>query len=300
MLVSIIIPNLNNECRLAKLLDRVIEETMTCDLVDDGVEVIVVDNNSSDKSVAIAKAKGIKVFIENTENSPYSCRNLGIKESAGTYIVLLDSNCIPMPGWLQAICKSINKGEVENTVYTGNVMFEFSNSIHIFERYDYLYSVIRAEDIAQRGALPATNLLFKATIIREVGYFIPAIRSLGDIEWTNRAYQAGIKLGYLEDMRVSYPAKTRLGFVKKMIRLGKGKKEVWLAKGNSFLSWRWIYNIVKSFLPPNPSFVRRMAYLNDRENTGLSMISIILMCWLTKILRGFGMLVGRVNKKAKA
>jgi len=286
-LVSVIIPNWNNVERLKACLKAIQLQKS----IDFSVEIIVVDNGSDDTSIEVAKRFYASVLQERSLNSPYPCRNKGIRKARGRYIALLDSNCIPDHNWMSAGIRAINSGKGD--IVIGPVHFEFTAEGALFERFDFLYSVVREEDLPERRALPATHLFVKRSVFEKTGLFIPNIRSLGDIEWSNRAYRAGFRFGWAEEAVVSYPAKGFRAFVKKMLRLGRGKKEVWRYGGGSVWNPRWIWWTFKNFLPPNPKFVRRLDSLDRREKTEVGIFRLFWLAWLLKILRGWGMLFGQ-------
>jgi len=89
--LSIIIVNYNVEYFLEQCLNSVMlaAKNVKC-------EVIVVDNNSSDGSIEMLKAKFPKVqVIQNSENVGFSkANNQGIKLCKGNYILLLNPDTV--------------------------------------------------------------------------------------------------------------------------------------------------------------------------------------------------------------
>ena len=289
VLVSIIIPNLNNASRLKDCLEAIELQ----DYPANQREIILVDNGSTDNSVKIARNYAVKILIKDEIKSPYWGRNAGIKEAKGDIIVLIDSNCIPATsGWLSAAVQSIRMHE--RVIATGPVIFELKSSSGFWEKLDYLYSVIREEDLVKATALPATQLFIPKKIFDEIGLFIPHIRSLGDIEWTGKAFNRNVNFYFQSEAKVYYPPKRLNGFVKKMIRLGGGRKELWIYKGNSVLNINWIWILFKQLMPPSVRFVKEIWYLNKREKTQLNVLSLILGLWLLKLFRAYGMIVKSV------
>jgi glycosyltransferase involved in cell wall biosynthesis len=290
-IISIIIPNLNNEDRLFKCLKAVFTQKLDG---DHSVEVIVVDNGSSDHSLQAAKQFDVELIVERSVKSPYLCRNIGIKAAKGDIIVLLDSNCIPIDqAWLSAGVTKLLEGE--RVIVTGPVIFEFSSSKDVYERLDYLYSVKSAEDVDKSTAFPATQLFIPREFFVEIGLFVPHIRSLEDIRWTSKAYSHGIRFKYADDAKVLYPSKSYKQFVKKMIRLGGGKKEQWVSKGNSLHQFKWVWMVFRQFLPPSFPFISKMLNLNKREKMNLHLFTIIIGIWFIKLLRGWGMLTKSID-----
>ena len=90
-LVSIIIPNYNNEKYLSQCLEHCINQTY------ENIEIIVVDDCSTDNSVKliesyIQKDNRIKVIINDINQQVSKTRNIGIKNSTGEWITTLDSD----------------------------------------------------------------------------------------------------------------------------------------------------------------------------------------------------------------
>ena len=86
---SIIIPTLNEERYLPKLLEDLLNQT------EKNFEVIVVDGKSTDKTIDVCKhfMKNIpsKIIISNKRNVAYQ-RNYGTKFSKGSYLFFLDAD----------------------------------------------------------------------------------------------------------------------------------------------------------------------------------------------------------------
>ena len=103
-LFSIIILNYNGAKYLLECVDSVYK-TMGCKL-----EVILIDNNSSDNSQLVCKEKFPEVIlIQNKENIGLSARNIGIKKAMGDFIVFLDSDTVVNPNWLITLLNSFEK-----------------------------------------------------------------------------------------------------------------------------------------------------------------------------------------------
>ena len=103
-LISIIILNYNGAKYLLECVDSVYKTT-GCKL-----EVILIDNNSSDNSQVVCKEKFPEVIlIQNKENIGLTARNIGIKKAMGDFIVFLDSDTVVSPDWLITLLNSFKK-----------------------------------------------------------------------------------------------------------------------------------------------------------------------------------------------
>lgn len=86
--ISVVIPAFNEENYLNKTLKSVLKaaKSFTGDL-----EVIVVDNNSTDKTTKVAKKAGASVIFEPIQQIARA-RNAGAKAARGEYLVFLDAD----------------------------------------------------------------------------------------------------------------------------------------------------------------------------------------------------------------
>jgi len=112
--VSIIMPAFNEEKYIEKSLSAVCE----LDYPRDCYEIIVVDNGSNDATVEIAKKYADRVLIIRDVRVG-AVRNFGVKNSKGSVIAFLDSDCIPNKNWLQASLNYMeeNKCDVVGGIY---------------------------------------------------------------------------------------------------------------------------------------------------------------------------------------
>jgi len=94
-LISIIIPVYNEEEYLPYCLDSLIKQ----DYPKDCYEIIIVDNESTDSSVEIAKNKGVSV-ISSDADYVGGVRNAGVKVCKGQVLVFIDSDCVANESWI--------------------------------------------------------------------------------------------------------------------------------------------------------------------------------------------------------
>lgn len=273
-LCSIIIPHYNQEEQLRCCL----ESLKKYDYLHN--EVIVVDNGSESFPDFVMDEYEVLLLSTQVSGSPYVARNLGIANSTEENIVLLDVNCEVTDRFLENGLNALR----DNLILCGVPTYKDKKGMTSWQRFDYLYSCLRKEDLNHRKSLPATNLFFKRNLIEEIGLF-EKVRSLGDIAWTRKAYDSGVDLKICDTVRYYYPFKGKEAFLKKYKRLGGGEVEIGKVKNINLYA-------IKSFLPPSVKFVKRFLYLNRREATGLAHLEIVFFCWLVKILYG----VGAINK----
>jgi glycosyltransferase involved in cell wall biosynthesis len=99
--VSVIVPTYNSAKTLDICLRSVNEQSYP------NIEIIVVDNESTDNTREIAEKYG-KVFIKGPERSAQ--RNFGARQSIGQYLVFLDSDISLTPTVIEACMKKVEEG----------------------------------------------------------------------------------------------------------------------------------------------------------------------------------------------
>ena len=94
--ISIVIPVFNEERYLRDCLDSLTK----LDYPADKLEIIIVDNGSTDNSLNIANSYGFSVLIKE-DVKVGAVRNYGASQANGEVLVFLDSDCVVETDWLK-------------------------------------------------------------------------------------------------------------------------------------------------------------------------------------------------------
>jgi glycosyltransferase involved in cell wall biosynthesis len=106
-LISVVVPIYNEEQELTNLLDSL----MALNWPRDRLEILGVDNNSSDRSLSILHTYPITVLQELVPG-PYAARNTAIRQAKGEFIALTDADCIVSPNWLLELWQAFDTPQV--------------------------------------------------------------------------------------------------------------------------------------------------------------------------------------------
>jgi glycosyltransferase involved in cell wall biosynthesis len=121
-LASIIIRTKNEERWISSCLQKVFSQTYK------NIEVILVDNGSTDQTLNRAKEYPVKV-VTIDDFYPGKAINLGIIEAKGDYIVCLSGHCIPVnEHWLEHLLKDIDDPKIAG-IYGRQEPFSFSSPL---------------------------------------------------------------------------------------------------------------------------------------------------------------------------
>lgn len=96
-MISIVIPTYNASKFIPDLLVSIFR-----DAVDD-MEVIIVDDSSTDNTVELAKQYPVRLIEMERNGGPAKARNRGVREAKGEIIFFLDSDVVVLDGTLQAV-----------------------------------------------------------------------------------------------------------------------------------------------------------------------------------------------------
>lgn len=105
--ISVVIVNFNGAGLLPECLDAVTGQTLK------PAETIVVDNGSSDASVALLRQRYPEVRLHELEDNRFFAAgsNLGILASSGEFVLLLNNDCILDPQFLEKAVKPMLEDE---------------------------------------------------------------------------------------------------------------------------------------------------------------------------------------------
>lgn len=103
---SVIIPAYNAEKHIGACLESLKNQTYK------NFEIIVVDDGSTDKTLAIAKNYGVKIISNEKNVGEGISRNIGAEQARGDILVQTDSDVVVPITWLEKIIKDMREQKV--------------------------------------------------------------------------------------------------------------------------------------------------------------------------------------------
>ena len=111
MKISIVVPAFNEERLLASSLATINHSKKGFEDLGWPVELIVCDNNSTDRTAEIARAAGARVVFEPV-NQISRARNAGARAASGDWLVFVDADSAPSRELFSEVALLIKKGAV--------------------------------------------------------------------------------------------------------------------------------------------------------------------------------------------
>lgn len=203
MLVTIIIRTYNEERYVGRLLRAIAEQDMWGErrpAGDFGIETLLVDSGSTDRTVEIAQTRGVKVCrISPGQFSFGRSLNLGCEQASGEVLVFISGHCVPAANtWLSALIEPIISNQAVLTY--GRQMAGETTLFSEAEVFAKLYP--------DRSAVPQdgffcnnANAALAAAIWRQYR-FDEELLGLEDMHLGKRLVESGFRIGYVAEAPV--------------------------------------------------------------------------------------------------
>ncbi len=223
--ISVVIPARNE----ATFIPRVVRAVLSQRPREAELDVIVVDDGSTDATAQAAQAAGARVLeLGRAGGNPAAARNRGAAAATGDPLVFLDADCIPADGWLAAILAAHGRGA---TVVGGAI--DLPPGLPPSARCDYYCGWYLVHSRRPAGFVPhhpPPNLsVRRAAFLATAGFTErqPFSYTNEEREWQAELLRAGHRM-YFEPRAVAYHY-NRPGFVNMLRR-----------------NYRWAYTAIES------------------------------------------------------
>ncbi|MBD3322693.1 MAG: glycosyltransferase [Chitinivibrionales bacterium] len=201
--ISVVIPLYNGETFIAECLESVFAQT------DQPMEVIVVDDGSTDKSVEIVKNFEKNITVINQKNSDVSAaRNAGVKAAHGELIAFLDQDDLWEPSKLEKQIALFMKEPDIDLVFTDLVKIGPSGKKRHPKDRDKIARSLTDSNLFHKLAIK--NVLMPSAVMVKKGSFVKAglfdesFATCGDYEMWLRMAGMNMKFRYVSDPLTVY------------------------------------------------------------------------------------------------
>jgi GT2 family glycosyltransferase len=195
---AVIIPHYNDAMRLQRCLAALMPT------VPPEVEVVVVDNGSSDPLDAVRRAFPDLRIVTEARKGAAMARNRGVQETTAAWLFFLDCDCVPAPDWLATARRVAGGADIIGGTVT--LFDETPPPRSGAEAFETVFAFDNRGYIETKGFSVTANLLTRRDVFAAVGDFVPGLSE--DLDWCHRARAKGYRLIHVGDLRVSHPTRT--------------------------------------------------------------------------------------------
>jgi GT2 family glycosyltransferase len=244
--LTVVIPCKDVEATLGAQLDALLSQEW-----DGAWEIVVVDNNSSDRTAVVARERSggaidVRVVPATKGQSVAYARNTGIRSARARAVAVCDGDDIVEPGWVAAMAEALQTHRLVSGVTDPFILNE-----------PWLAAtrpMPRAGELPRFGPhafVSGATLGVDKSLWEELGGFDEEFRGLEDIEFSLRAAVAGVDPVLVPEARVGYRYRTGLGPLwRQGMFYGRGRRELdrrarslgleGLPRWSGTKSWLWL------------------------------------------------------------
>lgn len=236
-LVSVIIPTYNRAHMLCDCIDSVLRSTYT------NLEIIVVDNKSTDQTVELARSKyqditQVRIVKLKKNMMAAGGRNAGIKRAKGDYLLFIDNDNIVCPDMIQRLVEEMEQdvhiglvGPLSIDKYNNDKIWLASGDYNFFTSMPKtLYSGKKVEDVAldkhYKTCYSPNVMMVRKNVIEAVGGFARNYYAMyEEADFGYRIKKAGFQAYIVTDARTYHLGTVGEGEQEKLRHLGIGFPE---------------------------------------------------------------------------
>lgn len=205
--VSVIMPLYNDELYVAATLDSLLAQTLR------DIEIIIVEDCSTDKSLEIAKSYEIRdsriTIITHEENKGGgAARNTGMKYARGEYLSFLDSDDYFYPNMLEAAYRRAKQFDADICVFNTEYASGKTPVLNFNHQYIPKKDVFSAEDIPTKvfevfNSVP-WNKIFRHSFVKETGIRWSETFCSNDVVFVNSHMALAKSITAISDVLIRY------------------------------------------------------------------------------------------------
>lgn len=163
--VSVVVPARNEEAMIEACLKSILAQEPK------PLEVILVDNGSTDRTSEIGKSLGVKVIYQ-SKPGLHIARQTGLEAATGDVVAATDADCVVGPGWVGEIQKAFEDPGVVET-YGPLEFFDAPPLDTFLAKYGWPFFVYVMDKLGQPNTSGGNHAVRRSTALEVGGYDVP-------------------------------------------------------------------------------------------------------------------------------
>lgn len=176
--IDVIIPAKNEGMIIKNVITAVKNAINECDF---DVNIIVVDNDSTDNTRELAKEMGCKVILDYS-NAIAKLRNVGAHSSSAEILAFLDADCLVDPGWVRLCIENFCNDKI--AIVGTRAVPDFTNATWVERGWYNLFSGVSRPDYPDW--LGTSNLFVRKYVFDGIGGFDESLGTAEDVDFCRR------------------------------------------------------------------------------------------------------------------
>lgn len=196
--LSVIIPTFNSSNTLERLIDSLINQDFN------DFEIIFIDDNSSDNTVEIINNNfkysniNYQLFINKTNMGPAYCRNIGLDNSKGKFIVFIDSDDVVREDHFSSL---LNNNDFCDSVFIKGLKLDNEEKLLDFKENKF-YPILKLVD---ENNIIKSNDLIRLELLMQIPFSFVLLLYKKDILLKNKIkFNEDFRYGEDTDFAIKY------------------------------------------------------------------------------------------------
>ncbi|MBL8139604.1 MAG: glycosyltransferase [Acidobacteria bacterium] len=196
-------------------------------------EIIVVDDGSTDDTIAVASGAGVRI-IRADGRGPSFARNLGVRECSNEIVAFTDADCVVPRHWLKTLVDALRTSEAgavggpQRNVFPAGATDDARDLDAFFALASVIAEYTRGDDTARDVDHNAScNVVYLKHVFDEAGGFAEGLFPGEDVDLDLRVRRLGYRCHYVPGAWVEHHRPgTREWFARMMRRYGRAQREI--------------------------------------------------------------------------
>ena len=205
-LISIVVPAYNAEAHIRECLDSL----LVLDYPKDRLEILIVDNGSTDQTLSIIKTYPVGWLIEEKRGAA-AARNAALRLARGEIIAFTDADCVVDVNWAKEIALTFQDPQVDAAMgFSEGLNENFWACLEQRNFEEFWYSKGSNGYTLRRSGIDTRIASIRKKVLETCGYFDSNVLACEDLELSTRLNRGKYRIALNDRIKVRHRNRTDL------------------------------------------------------------------------------------------
>lgn len=202
--ISVVVPVYNAE----SVIGGCIESLLALDYPKDKIEILIVDNNSSDTTSTIITQYPV-IALSEKKRGAYAARNKGALYAKGDIFASTDADCLVQVNWAKEMNQTFQDPRVAAVMgFSGGINPNFWACLEQENFEEFWYRKDSGDLSLKRCGIDTRNCALRQTVLEACGFFNDNLLNCGDLDLSVRLNRGNYVIAFNERMNVRHYNRT--------------------------------------------------------------------------------------------